>query len=124
MGGPTKCPESALTVSDFAFLWATVMRVYGRSDPDEKPGDIYVKALAILAATTTSEALRAAIWGVDLNAKNNELAFEQGQENGTSKRKAKVKGKKTVPAKVKNTVPAPVRGEAGPSNTPERQGVA
>ena len=103
MGGPTKCPESALTVSDFAFLWATVIKSYGRSD--EKQTTIYTTALKILSEVTNSEALRGAIWGVDL----------QQKEPAVEKIKAKGKGK------ANKTVPAPAREEACPP-TPARQG--
>ena len=102
MGGPTKCPESALTVSDFAFLWATVIKSYGRSA--EKQGDLYTTTLKSLSEVTTSEALRGAIWGVDLHQK--EPAVEKIK-----------KGK----GKANKTVPAPAREEACPP-TPARQG--
>ena len=107
MGGPTKCPESALTVSDFAFLWATVIKSYGRSA--EKQGKLYTTALEILSAVTTSEALRGAIWGVDLKQK----------EPTVEKNKPKAKGRGKV--KAHKTVPAPAREEAGPP-TAARQG--
>jgi hypothetical protein len=107
MGGPTTCPESALTVSDLAFLWATVIKSYGRSA--EKQGDLYTTALGILSAVNTREALCGAIWGVHLKQK--EPAVEK------NKPKAKGRGK----GKAHKTVPAPAREEAG-LPTAARQG--
>jgi hypothetical protein len=82
-----------------------VIKSYGRSA--EKQGDLYTTALEILSAVTTSEALRGAIWGVDLKQK----------EPAVEKNKPKARGK----GKAHKTVPAPAREEAGPP-TAARQG--